>query len=60
MNKKIIEIKYHMCDGCCMWSGIEDIYVTKSGEEVPEAFCRQNCSLTKMFRGNWHPPQNME
>lgn len=38
MSKKIIEIKHHLCDGCCMWSGIEDIYVTKSGEEVPEAF----------------------
>jgi hypothetical protein len=38
MTKKIIELKHHICDGCCMWSGIEDIYVTKSGEEVPEAF----------------------
>lgn len=38
MSKRLIEIKHHMCDGCCMWSGIEDIYVTKTGEEVPEAF----------------------
>lgn len=38
MSKKIIEMKHHMCDGCCMWSGIEDIYVNQSGEEVPEAF----------------------
>ncbi len=38
MSKRLIEIKHHLCDGCCMWSGIEDIYVTKSGEDVPEAF----------------------
>ncbi|SHK16188.1 Butirosin biosynthesis protein H, N-terminal [Anaerocolumna jejuensis DSM 15929] len=38
MSKRLIEIKHHLCDGCCMWSGIEDIYVTKTGEEVPEAF----------------------
>lgn len=38
MSKKLIAIKHHICDGCCMWSGIEDIYVTKSGEDVPEAF----------------------
>ncbi len=38
MSKKIIEMKHHMCDGCCMWSGIEDVYVNRIGEDVPEAF----------------------
>ena len=38
MSKKIIEIRHHLSDGCCMWNGIEDLYVTKSGEDVPEAF----------------------
>lgn len=38
MSKKIIDVKHHMSDGCCMWNGIEDVYVTKSGEKVPEAF----------------------
>lgn len=36
--KKIIEVKHHISDGCCMWSGIEDIYSTKSNEEIPDAF----------------------
>lgn len=38
MSRKILGINHHTCDGCCMWSGIEDIYVTKIGHEVPEAF----------------------
>lgn len=37
MNK-IIKIKHHISDGCCMWSGIEDMYATKRNEEIPEAF----------------------
>lgn len=43
MSKRLIEIKHHICDGCCMWSGIEDVYVTKRGEDVPEALFLALC-----------------
>ena len=28
MCKKIIDLKHHLASGCCMWSGIEDVYAT--------------------------------
>lgn len=38
MSKKLIELEHHLCSGCCMWSGIEDVYATKRNEALPEAF----------------------
>ena len=38
MNRKIIDLKHHLASGCCMWSGIEDVYVTRINQKVPEAF----------------------
>lgn len=38
MSKKLLHIKHHLSSGCCMWSGIEDVYVTKTNEILPEAF----------------------
>lgn len=35
MGKKIIELKHDLRDYECMWSGIEFIYETKTGEKVP-------------------------
>lgn len=35
---KMIDIKHHVCDGCCMWSGIEDVYANLTREEIPDAF----------------------
>ncbi|WP_167958376.1 BtrH N-terminal domain-containing protein [Anaerosporobacter faecicola] len=36
--RKIIALKHHLCSGCCMWSGIEDVYEQITGEQVPEGF----------------------
>lgn len=38
MSRIEIEVKHHLCPGCCMWSGIEDVYCTRTGYEVPEGF----------------------
>lgn len=38
MSRKLIEIKHHISSGCCMCSGIEDIYTTKTNQSVPEGF----------------------
>lgn len=38
MSRIEIDVKHHLCPGCCMWSGIEDFYCTKTGYEVPEGF----------------------
>lgn len=35
-DKNIIEIKHHMHDYECMWNGIEDLYITRTGETLPE------------------------
>jgi hypothetical protein len=37
-NKKLIPIEHHLASGCCMWSGIEDIYAMKTHQQLPEAF----------------------
>ena len=36
MSRKIIEIKHHLSSGCCMCSGIEDLYATKTNQSIPE------------------------
>ncbi len=38
MSRKLLPEKHHLASGCCMWSGIEDVYTTLTGQEVPEAF----------------------
>ncbi|HKM34319.1 MAG TPA: BtrH N-terminal domain-containing protein [Lachnospiraceae bacterium] len=38
MSRVEIEVKHHLCSGCCMWSGIEDVYCTRKGVDVPEGF----------------------
>ncbi|QAA32208.1 BtrH N-terminal domain-containing protein [Clostridium manihotivorum] len=36
--RKIIDIEHHMDDYECMWNGIEDIYMNKTGESLPDNF----------------------
>lgn len=36
--RKIIEIKHHVHDYECMWNGIEDIYMNKMDESLPNDF----------------------
>ncbi|NLO39955.1 MAG: BtrH N-terminal domain-containing protein [Ruminiclostridium sp.] len=38
MPEKIVHLKHQVCDYSCMWNGIEDIYMTKTGEEIPQFF----------------------
>ncbi|WMJ82243.1 BtrH N-terminal domain-containing protein [Clostridium sp. MB40-C1] len=38
MPKKIIELRHKVCDYTCMWNGIEDLYQTKLGEDIPDYF----------------------
>jgi hypothetical protein len=35
---KILELRHHKDDYECMWNGIEDIYITKTGETIPNGF----------------------
>lgn len=34
--KKIINLIHHLDDYECMWNGIEDLYISKSGEQLPK------------------------
>lgn len=36
--RKIIDLKHHFDDYECMWNGIEDIYMNKTGECLPNNF----------------------
>lgn len=56
MSKRIINIRHHMCDGTCMWNGIEDVYVSKRGEEVPEAFFLALSSYGENVYLRFHDP----
>lgn len=38
MGREQIDLKHHLASGCCMWSGIEDVYATRSNQKLPEAF----------------------
>lgn len=38
MSRKHINIKHHLSSGCCMCSGIEDIYAMKTNQSIPEGF----------------------
>lgn len=35
---KILDLKHHFDDYECMWNGIEDIYMNKTGESLPDNF----------------------
>lgn len=36
--RKIIKLKHHFDDYECMWNGIEDLYMNKTGESLPNLF----------------------
>lgn len=36
--RKILGIKHHLSSGCCMCSGIEDLYVTRTNQSIPKGF----------------------
>ncbi len=38
MGSKLLSIGHHVDDYECMWNGIEDLYVQKSGEWIPKQF----------------------
>lgn len=38
MSDKLINVRHHVDDYECMWNGIEDLYITKSGEHLPNFF----------------------
>lgn len=38
MSRKLLEVKHHLSSGCCMWSGIEDVYATRTDQMLPAAF----------------------
>lgn len=38
MSRKLLDIRHHLSSGCCMWSGIEDVYATRTNQVLPEAF----------------------
>lgn len=38
MEHKLLSIPHHVDDYECMWNGIEDLYVQKSGEKIPHQF----------------------
>ena len=38
MKKIITGIKHHLDDYECMWNGIEDIYMNKTNEKIPDQF----------------------
>lgn len=36
MSGKIIGVKHHLSSGCCMCSGIEDLYATRTNISITE------------------------
>lgn len=38
MGQKLIEMKHHLSSGCCMCSGIEDVYANRTNQIIPEGF----------------------
>lgn len=38
MSRRLLQVKHHLSSGCCMWSGIEDVYATQTDQVLPEAF----------------------
>ncbi|MCS4481028.1 hypothetical protein JQ038_05995 [Clostridium botulinum] len=38
MSKKVIKLRHKVCDYTCMWNGIEDLYQTRLGEDIPDFF----------------------
>lgn len=38
MKKIIDNIEHHSDDYECMWNGIEDIYINKTKEKIPDQF----------------------
>jgi len=38
MPEKLIHVRHHVDDYECMWNGIEDLYMTKTGENIPDFF----------------------
>lgn len=37
-DQRITNLEHHQASGCCMWSGIEDLYATRTGEILPDGF----------------------
>ena len=72
MSRKIIEIKHHLSSGCCMCSGIEDLYATRTNQSIPEglllalgSFCEtvfikmNNSEKPYMFSANDAKPKTV-
>ncbi|MDF9825129.1 hypothetical protein M2475_001586 [Breznakia sp. PF5-3] len=38
MDKKVIDLDHHKDDYECMWNGIEDVYITKTKEKIPNFY----------------------
>jgi len=38
MPEKIITLKHHLDDYECMWNGIEDLYIQRTGQALPPSF----------------------
>ncbi len=38
MSNRILSVQHHVDDYECMWNGIEDLYMQKSGEKIPKQF----------------------
>lgn len=54
MPEKIIDLRHHICDYTCMWNGIEDIYMSKTGEDIPPFFffCLSGVGNTAYLKHN--------
>ncbi|BAK98039.1 hypothetical protein OBV_08410 [Oscillibacter valericigenes Sjm18-20] len=38
MPEKIIALKHHLDNYACMWNGIEDLYIQRTGQTLPSSF----------------------
>ena len=45
LRRKVLSLQHHVCDYECMWNGIEDVYSSYSGEEVPASFLFAMCGI---------------
>lgn len=47
MSQKILKLKHHLSSGCCMWTSMEDVYTTKTNQDVPDAYLLGMSSLAE-------------